>query len=158
MLKFKNLYNRLPEAIRTGLEQCPQDPKWHPEGSVYNHIKLVFDDMQKICPGDTDLLIAVMFHDLGKLDTTETKEDGRITAYGHEHLAHRYIDRYIYLYEDLNPNIEKIKDVCSQHMKAHFYLSGKLKKPHKVKMFTEQKYFEDIMKFEKADANRQGNG
>lgn len=158
MIKFNELYNRLPEDIRLGLENCQQDPRWHPEGSVYNHVKMVFEDIQKEYPEDTDLLIAALFHDLGKIDTTEIKEDGRITAYGHEHLAYRYIDRYIYLFEDLNPNVEKIKAVCSQHMKAHFYESGKLKKPHKVKMFIEQTYFEDIMKFEKADSKRQGNG
>jgi tRNA nucleotidyltransferase (CCA-adding enzyme) len=158
MIKFKDLYNRLPEAIRIGLEGCPQDPVWHPEGSVYNHVKLVFEDVQAMYPEDTDLLLAALFHDLGKIDTTETKPDGRITAYGHEHYAHRYIDRYIHLYDDLNPDVDKIKDVCSQHMKAHFYLDGKLKKPHKRKMFQEQTHFNDIMKFEKSDAKRQENG
>jgi len=158
MLNFTELYNRLPEEVRTALENQMQNPKWHPEGSVYNHIKLVFEDVQEMYPGDTDLLLVALFHDLGKLDTTEVKEDGHITSYGHENYATRYIAAYIYLYEDLNPDVDRIASICRNHMRAHQYESGQLKNAIKRQRFESHRYFNDIMKFQKSDSKRQGNG
>jgi len=160
MLNFTELYNRFPEEIRTSLENQMQNPKWHPEGSVYNHIKLVFEDVQEMYPDDTDLALVALFHDLGKIDTSTIKEkDGNkfIISYNHEYFASKYIDKYIHLFNDLNPNVERIKSICLQHMKAHLYVNGKIKKKYKLELFENDKYFNDVLKFEKADSNRQGN-
>ena len=31
---FEELWNRLPELIRTACDKCEQDAKYHPEGEV----------------------------------------------------------------------------------------------------------------------------
>lgn len=152
---FKELYKRFPKELRTKLENCLQDPIYHPEGSVYKHIKLVFEETEKMFSNDNDMLLVALFHDLGKIDTYTEKEmpDGRIkiTNYGHEYKAADYIDRYIHLFADMNPDINRIKVICSLHMKAHLYENGSLKKEHKRKIFEENQYFDDLMKFQKCD-------
>lgn len=67
----------------------PQDPKWHPEGDVWNHTKFVCDaaadiaNQNKMTPVDkATLVLAALCHDLGKATTT-AMIDGRWRARGH---------------------------------------------------------------------------
>ena len=46
--KFEDLINRLPSVLVNALKKSMQDPIWHPEGSVYKHLKLVFEYSKKI--------------------------------------------------------------------------------------------------------------
>lgn len=72
------------------LADCPQDPAWHPEGSVWAHTLYVCDAAAEIAEreqlGDDQraiLLFAALCHDLGKPATTATGADGRIRSPGH---------------------------------------------------------------------------
>lgn len=71
------------------LIETPQDPEWHPEGSVWNHTLLAVDVAAKITrreqyDEETALLIllATLCHDLGKPETTAF-ENGRLRSLGH---------------------------------------------------------------------------
>ncbi len=70
------------------LIDCPQDPKWHPEGDVWTHTCHVMDAFAGERLGDAweDLVVgfAALCHDLGKPDTTTHDDDGRIRSKGHE--------------------------------------------------------------------------
>lgn len=77
----------LPELAATiGIVQ---DPRWHPEGDVFEHtmqavdaaavIAKIYDDRHKACV----LLYAALCHDLGKTHTTQVTDTG-ITSHGHE--------------------------------------------------------------------------
>lgn len=152
---FKELWNRLPESIKESMANCEQDPIYHPEGTAYIHTKLVFEYAKKKF-NDIDLLLCAIFHDLGKPETKKVRfKDNRIkiSHIGHERKCNFYIDNYIHLYSDLNPNIEKIKEICNNHMRAHLYVDGSLKKPAKRKAFEKLKYFDDIIKFSECDSN-----
>ncbi|MEM0965129.1 MAG: polynucleotide adenylyltransferase [Verrucomicrobiota bacterium] len=67
---------------------CPQDPRWHPEGSVWRHTCFCLDAFATERIGDEteDLFVglAVLCHDLGKVLTTETDPSGGIRSPGHE--------------------------------------------------------------------------
>ncbi|MDQ6959864.1 MAG: HD domain-containing protein, partial [Mariprofundaceae bacterium] len=72
------------------LKGCVQDAKWHPEGDVWTHTKLVVDQAAEIAeqchPGDETreyLVFAALCHDLGKPATTFTLEPNRIRSTGH---------------------------------------------------------------------------
>ncbi len=75
-----------PELAAT--VDCPQDPRWHPEGSVWRHTCFCLDAFarERTGNGEEDLIVglAVLCHDLGKPLTTSTGEDGSIHSYGHE--------------------------------------------------------------------------
>lgn len=68
------------------LDNCEQDPKWHPEGNVWTHTLHCLNAFAKIRTGDEweDLVIgfAVLCHDMGKPKTTIVEND-RIRSPGH---------------------------------------------------------------------------
>lgn len=79
------LYPHLNAMVET-----PQDPHYHPEGTVWEHTLLVVDKMQEIIQQnnikDNDkivLLMSALLHDIGKPPTTVVK-DGRITSPSHD--------------------------------------------------------------------------
>lgn len=69
------------------LVDCPQDPKWHPEGNVWNHTLACLDAFaaERVEDREEDLVVglAVLCHDLGKATHTVFK-DGRWRAPEHE--------------------------------------------------------------------------
>jgi poly(A) polymerase len=71
----------LPELAAT--VSCGQSPDYHPEGSVFEHIKLM---LGKLPPDSNELLPwAVLFHDIAKPVTAERDAaTGAIHFYGHE--------------------------------------------------------------------------
>jgi poly(A) polymerase len=71
----------LPELAAT--ISCQQSPDYHPEGNVFNHIRLM---LEKLPPGaDDSLPWAVLFHDIAKPVTAERDAvTGAIHFYGHE--------------------------------------------------------------------------
>ncbi len=71
------------------LIDCPQEPRFHPEGDVWTHTLLATDEAAMIAERDglsqgerAILVLAALCHDLGKPETTETI-DGRIRSRGH---------------------------------------------------------------------------
>ena len=76
----------LPEMVP--LYECPQDPEWHPEGTVWTHTLMVLDEARRR-NGDlgraalTIVMLGAVCHDLGKPATT-IHADGRVKSPGHE--------------------------------------------------------------------------
>ncbi len=71
------------------LTNTPQDPEWHPEGSVWEHTLLCMDAAAELRTGreefDLPLMLGVLCHDLGKATTTFYDEDrGRTVSPRHE--------------------------------------------------------------------------
>ena len=70
-----------PELVAT--VACDQSPNYHPEGSVYNHIRLMLSQLPPDAP--ESLPWAVILHDIGKPPTaTKDEKNGLIHFYGHE--------------------------------------------------------------------------
>lgn len=67
-----------------------QNPKFHPEGDVFEHTMLVVDcaaALRDRAEEPLGFMLSALLHDLGKCVATERQADGRITAYGHEVLG-----------------------------------------------------------------------
>lgn len=62
------------------LVDCPQDPRWHPEGSVWQHTLHCVDALPGLRSGneqdDKIVALSVLCHDIGKPLTTEIDESG----------------------------------------------------------------------------------
>jgi len=74
----------LPELAAT--ISCDQSPDYHPEGSVFNHIKLMLEKL----PANADELLpwTVLLHDIAKPVTAERDaQTGAIHFYGHEKIG-----------------------------------------------------------------------
>jgi len=72
------------------LVTCPQDPHWHPEGSVWTHTLQCCDQASAIAsreqlqpPARQRLVFAALCHDLGKPSVTTTNNHGHICSPGH---------------------------------------------------------------------------
>jgi poly(A) polymerase len=74
----------LPELAAT--ISCEQSPDYHPEGSVFNHIRLM---LEKLPPDANELLPwTVLLHDIAKPVTAERDgKTGAIHFYGHEKIG-----------------------------------------------------------------------
>lgn len=70
----------LPEIVP--LKGCDQPPEFHPEGDVFVHTRLMLTLLAPDAP--LSLILAVLFHDLGKPATRTVDETGRIRFNGHE--------------------------------------------------------------------------
>ena len=74
----------LPELVAT--ITCDQSPNYHPEGSVYNHIRLMLEQLPPDAP--ETLPWAVLLHDIGKPPTASVDEkNDLIHFYGHEKIG-----------------------------------------------------------------------
>ena len=165
---FEELINRLPDVLVNALKNSMQDPIWHPEGSVYTHTKMVFEYAKKNFPGNNDLLVCAIFHDLAKPETQTIKardksfkgdpstlpwKKQKISNLYHDIKAKNYIEKYFDLFSDITTNKEKILEIVDNHLRAHIYLSGEMRKPFKRNKFESLKYFKELLHFEECDSN-----
>jgi tRNA nucleotidyltransferase (CCA-adding enzyme) len=70
------------------LDECPQEPEWHPEGDVWVHTLQVVDQARSRIddlprPQQLTMMLGAVCHDLGKPATTKFS-DGRIRSLDHE--------------------------------------------------------------------------
>lgn len=118
---FRELYNLCPLDLQTrifNLKLIPQGKKWHPEGNVLKHTILVVT--RAIKENDIDIILAALFHDIGK-DKTFAFKNNIPTAYGHEVISSDVIDSYKTFIESLGGNIRDIKYIVSNHMKMKIF-------------------------------------
>jgi len=71
----------LPELVPT--LTCDQSPDYHPEGTVFNHIRLMLEHLPEPLP-DESLPWAAILHDIAKPQTVSRGPDGILHFYGHE--------------------------------------------------------------------------
>ncbi|MDJ0693991.1 AAA family ATPase [Mastigocoleus sp. MO_188.B34] len=72
------------------LAHCPQDKRFHAEGDVLTHTKLVCEALVNLSEWQmlpeqkrSILFAAALLHDIGKPSTTQIEEDGTISSKGH---------------------------------------------------------------------------
>jgi poly(A) polymerase len=75
----------LPELVPT--LTCDQSPDYHPEGTVFNHIRLMLENLPKdtaTSPSKESLAWSALLHDIAKPLTASRGDDGLIHFYTHE--------------------------------------------------------------------------
>jgi len=101
----------LPDiAAMHGVEQ---PPNFHPEGDVYEHVRLM---LTKIQEPNLDLALGVLFHDVGKKPTSKTDENGRIRFNEHESVGAVMAEKIMTDLRYDNKSIETVKELVQHHM------------------------------------------
>ena len=103
----------LPELVATTV--CEQSPDFHPEGTVFEHIRLM---LEKMPPGASESLPwAVLLHDVAKPATAERDPvTGKIHFYGHEKVGALLAERILTRLRFPKKQIEEIVACVRQHM------------------------------------------
>lgn len=102
----------LPELEAT--LACEQSPDFHPEGSVFNHIRLLLANL----PPDAhpSLPWTALLHDIAKPATAVHQPEGRITFYGHEKIGAEIAESLLTRLRFPRKQIEEIAFVVLHHM------------------------------------------
>ena len=101
----------LPDvAALHGVEQPPQ---FHPEGDVYQHVRLMLTKMEK---PDLDLALGILMHDVGKKPTSKTDENGRIRFNEHESVGAEMTEQIMTGLRYDNKTIQTIRELVQHHM------------------------------------------
>ena len=113
LLKSGLLPGVLPEVIAT--LACEQSPDFHPEGTVFEHIRLM---LEQLPPGaHPSLPWAVILHDIAKPATAELDPaTGKIHFYGHEKVGAALAERILTRLRFPRKQIEEIVACVRQHM------------------------------------------
>lgn len=105
----------------------PQDPEWHPEGTVWEHTMLVVDEAAKARTGPEDedlvVLLGALCHDLGKPVTTVVAE-GRVRSPSHEDEGVPITRAFLERLRASNDLIDKIATLVKHHLAPAQFLQG----------------------------------
>lgn len=110
-------YNIEPINKIFRLQNIDQNPKFHPEGNVLNHVFMVVDIASKVKYNSKNPLAfmwSALLHDIGKLTTTKVRK-GRITSYNHDNEG-EHISKYIM---DKLSDDEDFKYIISKLVRYH---------------------------------------
>lgn len=121
MLKCKKL-DKYPFELLKDLDEIPQSPKYHPEGSVWKHTMLVVDNAAKArekSKSPREFMWAALLHDIGKAKTTEVRK-GRITSYDHDKHGAKLAIKFLEEFTDDNEFIKKVSILVRWHMQVLF--------------------------------------
>ena len=111
-----------------------QEPKWHPEGDVFEHSMQALDAAALIAQKyDTEsdkliLLYAALCHDLGKVTTTRTI-DGVIKSFGHEKESKRFARAMLKRITHNTDLIEAVSSLVLHHMMPLQFTKSNAKLP-----------------------------
>jgi poly(A) polymerase len=101
----------LPDvAALHGVEQPPQ---FHPEGDVYQHVRLM---LSKIESPSLDLALSILFHDVGKKPTGRVDENGRIRFNEHESVGADMTEEIMTGLRYDNKTIHTVREAVQHHM------------------------------------------
>ncbi|MDR2668083.1 MAG: polynucleotide adenylyltransferase [Puniceicoccales bacterium] len=102
------------------LVDCKQDATFHPEGSVWEHVKLAMDVFASRRPLEKfDALaigLTVLCHDFGKPATYVLCEDGRMRAHGHGEAGVPLAKNFLGRMRVANELVETILPLIDAHM------------------------------------------
>lgn len=141
------------------LESCAQvqqNPRFHPEGDVFEHTMLTLDaaaSLRDRAEEKLGFMLSALFHDLGKCVATQVQPDGRITAYGHEVLGLETVERQL---RRVTNNERLIRYVCNQaelHMRPNMLYGARSKKKKTRQLFDLSLCPNDLILLSRADAS-----
>lgn len=148
---FLDLLNKAPSDLRATMEKLKtveQNPKWHPEGSVYIHSEVVTNRLHKKY-NDISLTMAGFFHDIGKLDTFDiSPRTGLPNAHGHERKSLDYIDTYADWIKEQGADQPLVLYIVKNHMRAKMLDEMR---PNKRKRFMLEPNYYMVEKFATCD-------
>ena len=151
MRKMDQLSVWFPEMLL--LVGVMQNPKYHPEGDVWNHTMLVLDQaagLKKKSSNPMGFMLAALTHDFGKVITTEAK-DGVLRSIGHEREGLAMIRTFLMRITNETKLIKYVLNMAELHMQPYQLAKQKSAKKSTNKMFDRSIDPAGLIEFVKAD-------
>jgi len=149
-MKFNEIYNHTPRKLKIIIDKCKsikQNPIWHPEIFVYIHTQLVTDRLSVY--NDINLILAGLFHDLGKVKSTVWDEEKKSwTAHGHEDESAKIMNHFKYWVEEMGGNPEIVEFIIKNHMRIKYLDDFRFQEKMR---FLNEPLFDYVHKFASAD-------
>lgn len=117
------------------LKSCKQNPEFHPEGNVWNHVMMVVDEGAKKrekANVPKAFMYACLLHDIGKPKTTMPDSKGIIRALGHAEQGEPLAKDFIMKWLNEPKTAEYVGLLTRFHMTAHKLLELKDSKLRKL--------------------------
>ena len=152
--RMNHLREFFPEIEKMG--EIPQNPKFHPEGDVFEHTMLVIDaaaQLRSRSEWPLGFMLSALFHDIGKIVATEIQQDGRITAYGHEVLGLELAEKALRRISRHEKLIKTVLNHISLHMRPNMLSGAKSKKKKTRQLFDLSLCPNDLILLSRADAS-----
>lgn len=148
---FEEIVCLLPENTRNELERLKtykEDNTYHPESSVFEHIKIVTNRL--IQTGDIDLIISAVYHDIGKLIAAEQTliKSGKFRAFGHDKISGKFVLNDKDFIESIGGNIKNVHEIVVNHMRIG--LINEMRK-EKALIMKSLPTYEKLLLFSQAD-------
>lgn len=94
---------------------CEQSPEYHPEGTVFDHVRLMLDQMPEDAPAS--LPWAVLLHDVAKpVTSSKNPATGAIHFYGHEKVGATLAEAILRRLKFPRKQIEEVVTCVLHHM------------------------------------------
>ena len=151
MRKMDQLSVWFPEMLL--LVGMMQNPRYHPEGDVWNHTMLVLDQaagLKKKSSNPMGFMLAALTHDFGKVITTEAK-DGVLRSIGHEREGLAMIRTFLMRITNETKLIKYVLNMAELHMQPYQLAKQKSAKKSTNKMFDRSIDPAGLIEFVKAD-------
>lgn len=141
------------------LIDVPQDARFHPEGSVWNHTMLVLDQaakrrMQAKYP--LDFMLAALCHDFGKAVTT-CMEDGVIRARKHETEGLPIVDCFLFRLTTETRKHQYVRNMTELHMRPRALFKQCAGQKAVNHLFDQSLCPEDLLLLSEADMRGRAN-
>ena len=117
---FEELVFLAPQEVQDeliNLVSYEENKVYHPEANAYEHIKILTTRL--MITGDIDLILAGLYHDIGKLiAANKTFEKlGKFRAFGHEHLGAEWVMRDVEFIESMGGDVDVVHEIVKNHMR-----------------------------------------
>ncbi len=126
VMRVTGMLKYFPELL--AMVGVPQDPLWHPEGTVWEHTLMVVDEAAKARTGDVNddlvLMYSALCHDLGKPATTFTDDEGRIRSPNHEPEGVAPTVEFLERLRAPNFLVEQVSVIVRYHLAPAQYIQG----------------------------------
>lgn len=116
------LFDKYPFSMIKDLQTVDQNPKYHPEGNVFIHTKMVVDEGAKNRDKSHDkraFMWGLLLHDLGKKPTTRLRK-GRLTSYDHDKVGATMAHEFLEYFNEDKEFIDKVTSLVKWHMQSLF--------------------------------------
>lgn len=135
------------------LRGIPQNPRFHPEGDVWNHTMDTLDDaagLRKEAKKPLYFMLSALCHDFGKTVTTE-EIDGQIHAYRHETEGEEIVRGFLTRITSETDLIRYVLNMVLMHMRPNMLAASGSSKKSYMHMFDKSVEPSDLLLLAKAD-------